>query len=244
MKWIIFMIMGLFVIAGCAPQPQIIVDSSSGSAINTVSVSGQAKEDVEPDLVQIILKITSQEETAVLAQQTNAKKTTDVFATFKELNIGEDEYETVSVRLYPNNKWDGNLREYVNNGYVAEQSVQIRTEKIDDTGKILDAVVKSGTSTIQSVSFTLSDAVQDTVKKRLMKSAVEDAAEKADIFAGAADRKRGIATVINEGSIITPRPLYRDTMALSVSSLDESSTPIQAGDVTVTMSVGVVYQLE
>jgi len=102
-----------------------------------------------------------------------------------------------------------------------------------DVGRVLDAAVSAGSNTIQEVSFDLKDAQPQ--QDLALTLAIEDASRKAEVAAEAASVNLGRVLEISEG--------YGYVAAKSQSAVFDMATPIQPGQMEITASVTMTYEI-
>ena len=122
-------------------------------------------------------------------------------------------------------------------GYEVTNRVQVKVRKVDELGEILDALVTAGSNRISGISFSIADPTALTDEAR--KSAIEDAKRKADLYAEAAKVKVGKVLTISENTISQPSPNLR----ASSFKAEADSVPIAAGELTIRVSVFVLFEI-
>jgi hypothetical protein len=110
------------------------------------------------------------------------------------------------------------------------------TVSLNDTtraGEILDAAVSSGSNRIQEIAFDLQNPQPQ--KDLALTMAIEDARRKAEIAAKAAGVSLGRILEISEG--------YGYVTSASKSFAFDLSTPISPGEMEITASVTMTYEI-
>ena len=104
---------------------------------------------------------------------------------------------------------------------------------------MLDALVAAGVNNINGVSFSIKDSKSAKDKARI--DAIEAAKEKAEGMAKAAGVRLGKIMEIREssGNYQPPQPMM---MARSMSA--DESTPIAAGEQTLSVTVNLTYAID
>jgi uncharacterized protein YggE len=119
--------------------------------------------------------------------------------------------------------------------FIATNQVTVRLNNTDDVGKVLDAAVAAGSNRVQGISFNLKDPAP--AKDVALIMAIEDASRKARVAATAAGVDLGRIMEISEGySFVSAR----SDVAFSVAA---PTTPIQPGEMEVTASVTMTYEI-
>lgn len=248
--------------AGAPMEPQQI-EVSIGDVLaqpdeHAISVEGQAQRKVAPDLLIIGITVETQEDTAELAQGSNAEIADDVRAAVLALGVEEDKVKTTSYYVYPLEKgrwicppgypecedWE---KEYVSDiyGWKVVHSLTVETGDLEAGGDIVDAAVNAGASDIDSVSFTLKDETKEELRKELLQEAGMNAGGKAQAIASGIGASLGSAIYADEGYVSYPSPVRYDYMAEAAGAAPEApSTSFSAGELTVSAQVSVKYLIE
>jgi len=121
--------------------------------------------------------------------------------------------------------------------YTASNDVEITIRRLDDAGKILTAATSAGANQMYGLRFEIEDPAPLLEEAR--KRAVADARARAERLAQFAGVRLGPAVSIVEtdsGSVPGPMPMF----AMRSKAAD---APIERGELTVSTSVQVVYEL-
>ena len=205
-------------------------------------VSLQAKADkMEIDLgVQTIAPVAKD------SQLRNADMMSTIVAAIKAVGISDSEISTSGYNVYPNYEWHQDTGKNVINGYTTQNTIAIKTTKIDLAGALLDAAAKSGANTVNNIQFTLSTAQQDTLRTQALKQATSDSKGKAQAIADGLGVKLGDVASVSTQEVNFPIMYargYESGMALKSDVAPAALPPIQAGDITVSATVNVVYNI-
>lgn len=207
----------------------------------TLNLSGTGEVKVAPDIAMISLGVNVDADTAQAAMSEQAKLMSGVFSALKKAGVADKDMQTGNISLSP--RYDYSSRKSGDGprliGYNAANSVTAVIRDLDDVGKVLDASVKAGGNTINSVSFGLDDSAE--ALKAARKAAVKDALERAELYATAAGYKVARIVTINESGGYYPqaRPMARMELAAS----DAMPTPVAAGELTYSSNVNVMFEL-
>lgn len=205
-----------------------------------LQVVGYAKVELPSDLVILSAGVVTNADSAEDALSQNSLRMQKVLMALKESGLKEGEYQTSQFNItptytpYPNPlppHWKQSI-----NGYEVSNTIQIKTDKIQDIGAIIDTLTKAGANTIHSISFTLKNL--EEAKTSAIQKATEDALQKAALLAKSAHVKlKEIQTLILDPSD-TPQP------RAYLASANASLTPIVEGDVTITQKVAITFEIE
>ena len=113
-----------------------------------------------PDEASITVGSQAKAPTATEAVAANKVKTEKLLAAIRAAGIRERDIQTQGIQLQPDYRWDaepnGRGRQTLI-GYIASNSVQIKTRDIDKLTSLLDALTKSGADTVYGPNFAISD---------------------------------------------------------------------------------------
>ena len=222
-------IQALFLSAGLALAPMVPAVAEAA----TLTVTGLGTVNVTPDMATLSLGVTSNGSTAVEAMAATNAALTAVIERLKSTGVAPADMQTSNLSLYPN--WvgyDSGAAPTID-GYVATNMLTVQVRALDQTGAVLDAVITDGANTLNSLTFGLSNPrpAEDDARR----AAVTDARARAEVLAMAAGVSLGDLISISEGGATTdPQPMFRSEAA---------STPVEAGQLGVSASVTLVFDL-
>ncbi len=214
-------------------------ESASGAAGGppTVAVSGQANEDVKPDVATVSLSIEVEKPTAAEAANDNARRAEAVIAGLKAAGVADKDITTVGLSLFP--VWNNNQNQpRVISAYQATNRIAVRVQPLDKAGALIAQAVANGAD-YQGVGFDVSD--REAREDALRVKAVENAAHRAELYARGAAMKLGPLQSIRADAA---QPGYRPLMELArVGSGASAPPPIEAGLITLTETVSATWTL-
>ena len=213
---------------------------------NTTSVTGTATTSVSPDLVDIQLGVDTQAKTAQQAMSENAQAMNATITAIQNLGIVSNETGTNGFTIDPVYNQTGPYppyNEYKNEliGYKISSTLLIETTKLSLAGKILDAAVGAGANRVDSVSFSLSPAKQQSIQNNLIGQAVLNAQSKAEkALAPLGQKIIGVKTV-NLSEFNMPQPVQAYGMTAMNAAPMMAQTPILASNQEITTTVNVIF---
>lgn len=228
-----FILMTLFT-AACAEE-------TSSEFARTISVSGIGEVWAEPDMATIQVGVSTKAATAQAALDANSTATAKAIATLKDVGVAEKDLQTSTISLYPDYRYDQTDREQKLVGYRATNSLTVKIRDLDKAGKALEAAVGSGANQVNGLSFGFED--QKPLVNEARRKAVEDAKEKAELYAKAAGVKLGPVLVIGEPGVQIAQPRNRALRA-DVQAEASSAPPVQAGENQVRATINIVYAIK
>ena len=212
-----------------------------------LSVTGTGIVQRQPDRAVIMVAVESRAPTAQEAAAANARKMDAVYTALRRVGVVPPKVQTISYELHPQySQPDRTTREaYVPRivGYVAMNTVRVETDSVLRAGAIIDATITAGANRIQSLSFELRDP--EAARLEALKLAVQKARAEAEVVAAAAGQRLGSPQSISSSSGWQPAYRRMDAMQeMAVSAPAAPPTPIEAGSLTITANVNIVYLLE
>ena len=226
--------LALLVIIASALSTYSESDSRQQTQIKTIEVSGTGIVSMTPDEATVYLGVQTQSANATTAQENNAIKMDKVINALLGAGIAKADMSTSSYSMYPVRDQTGkNIT-----GYIVSNQLKVTVKEINKTGDIIDKAVKAGANEVYSISFTLTDETKQKAREQALKNAAKAARSDADILAS----ELGVVITgplqvsTGGGTVTTPYPIAMDEKS--------ATTPIIPGDVTVSASVSVKYQLK
>ena len=113
-----------------------------------------------PDEASITVGTQAKAATATGAVAANKMKTEKLLASIRAAGIRERDIQTQGIQLQPDYRWDsqpGGQGHQTLIGYIASNSVQIKTRDIDKLTSLLDALTTAGADTVYGPNFGISD---------------------------------------------------------------------------------------
>lgn len=217
--------------------------ADSVSTKSNLSVSGQGKVSIKPDIATATVGVTTQAKTAKEAQSQNSNQMNNVISALKSAGISADDIRTAGYDLSPRYEYPtnpkGTQRETLI-GYAVTNQVQVTIRNIDNVGKTLDAVTNAGANLSGNIMFSLSEAKMETAYNDALTKALKNAKGKADVLAKGLGVTIGNPKEVVENGSSYPQPIYGRAMMDGMKL--EGSTPISAGQMDVSTSVNLKYE--
>jgi uncharacterized protein YggE len=220
------------------------VSGVSGAAINTITVGAEGKVKVEPDVAYLSFAVETRGKTAQEAQQANA----DVFSAVEKVlyttyAIDKKDVQTTGYNVQPEYNYTDKEGQVLK-GYVADHNVRVTYRKLEDIGKLMDALSAAGANRMNGVTFDTEK--RDQYELDALKNAMANAAAKAGVLASSANRQLGVVLNVVQGDADTVPVVQFGAMAKVAASADSSSasTSVQAGQIEVQAKVTVQYEMK
>jgi uncharacterized protein YggE len=113
-----------------------------------------------PDEASMTVATQAKASTATQAVAANKVKTEKLLAAIRAAGIREREIQTQGIQLSPDYRWDnvpGGSGRQTLVGYIASNSVQIKTRNVDTLTSLLDALTTAGADSVYGPNFGISD---------------------------------------------------------------------------------------
>lgn len=210
----------------------------------TIAVSGDGEVKVAPDLAVVTFAVETTAPQAGAAVAENARKSTVLADEIKRQLGANGKVSTTRYSLDPmyEQRERGSAPAPPRiTGYVARNEVRAETRAIDTVGKLIDTATKAGANRVDGLDFTLEQRAQ--AQNDALARAGQDARRQAEAAAAALGVKLGKVLSAATGAvpIVLPRPYARMGAAMAEVS---APTPVEAGDVTVSATLQVTYEIE
>jgi uncharacterized protein YggE len=203
---------------------------------HTIELIGEAETHAAPDTAFVSFGVTTEAETAAAALAANNTAMRQALDTVKAEGIAARDVQTSGLVLAPRygSEQPPNKSERRIIGYTATNAATVRVRDLAKLGSLLDQIVKAGANQIRGIDFDIADRAR--LMDELRRRAVADARAKANLYAAAAGVKLGPLVRLTEEGAPSPSPLRRKAMAAA-------SVPVEAGELTLTMRVRMVWNL-
>ena len=212
--------------------------AASGPGPAVISVSGQGRADVAPDMATINIGIVTTGKTAQLAQADNAKIASDVTAALGKLGIFSKDIQTCYTMSPVYEK--GDFKKAA--GYRANNTVTVTINDVSKVGQVIDTALNSGATDVNGLSFGLKDV--KSVRNSALQMAVQDARSKADAIAAALGVKIVGIQNVKEGGSNFARYEMANLRLGKMDAAPMADTPVSAGTVGVDADVHIDFQIQ
>lgn len=193
-----------------------------------------------PDQARISLGVVTTYKDLAQAQDENNQKTERVIAAVQSMGIDKNRIQTSNFNIYP--QYDYKNGSSTLTGYQVRNEITVVVKDISKVGVILDGAVQAGANSVNFVSFEKSNL--DGAENEALVKAISRGRDKAQIIAAAAQMSLGGLVSISEDHNTAFYPNVANIALDSAKGLGEGSVPINPGELKVTASVTMVYQLK
>lgn len=208
-----------------APQPPNIATSAVGESRIT------------PDRGLLTVAVETQGETAAAAASDNGRLQARIIDAVKAAGVAAAQIRTSGYNVYP--EYSGGKSPKVT-GYRARNTVQIEIRSIDAVGKVIDAALGAGATTIGALRLYASST--DTARREAITKAVTKARAEAEAAAVAAGGSLGAMIEFTIDPYGLPRPFESVVVTAAMSGASPAPTPIETGELVVQAVVRAKWQ--
>ena len=194
---------------------------------------------VAPDIATIGAGVTTEAPTATEALRQNSAEMQKVIARIKALGVAEKDIQTTGINLNAQYDYNQQTQRQVFRGYQVSNRVSVILRKIDDAGRVLDALVEAGANDLNGPTFAIEndEPAKDAARKRAVARAAAQAKAYAVMLGYDSAEVLAIAETMEGRGIIAELAPTR----LSVAKAD--AAPVQPGMVQTGINLTIKYAL-
>lgn len=237
-KFVLFTLLAMaLVLSACGPAT---INQAAQPIIRTMNVNGVGQIFLTPDIAYIYIGVHTEAATASDAMAENKTQTNAVIDAIKKTKVADKDIRTTNFSIYPSQKYGPDGTPTGETVYMVDNSVYVTVRNLDSLGGLLDDAVSAGANTINSITFDLADKTQAVKDART--KAVEDAKTQAKELADAAGITLGnIQNISFYDTSPSPVSMYAGKGG---GMMADAATPIQPGELTISVTVNMVYEIE
>ncbi|MES2729825.1 MAG: SIMPL domain-containing protein [Pseudomonadota bacterium] len=229
----------LVAMPACAQDQSAQCKNSDGTEL-TISASSDVK--AAPDVAMITAGILSVAPNVAAAMKENTTQMNAMFAAVKEAGIAEKDMQTNGFSIQPQYMYAENQAPRIT-GYQVSNNLTIKIRDMTKIGTMLDTLATRGANQVSGPDFTIDNP--DALMDKARAEAVAKARSRAEIYAQAADLKIKRITAISEQMMAPPMPVYKAArMEMAADAMGAGPAPIAAGEVGMSVTVNVGFELE
>jgi uncharacterized protein YggE len=203
----------------------------------TISVTGIAQVLLTPDIAYISIGVETQDANAQTAVANNNTKSQAVIDAIKSQGVAAADIQTSNFSISqqtqtgPNGETQGII-------FVVDNTVYMTMHDLTKIGAVLDASIAAGANNIYGITFDVQN--KETALASGRDQAMADAQTQAEQLAKAAGATLGPAQTITYYNS-SPQPIYESKAAVVGAG---GGVPISTGQLSMTVSVNVTYELK
>ena len=207
----------------------------------TVRVTGTGAVSSEADIVVLSIGVLVERDTVKQARAEAAEAMTGVIDSLKGNGLLDEDIQTQHFSIQQRFDYSKGRREF--RGYSVTNTASAKIRDLNIVGDVIDDAADAGGDLVQinSIQFTIDDPT--TLKMQARVAAMGDAQAKAQTLATEGGVTLGKPISISEsGDFFPPYPA-----SLEFAFADDAgaaATPIQSGQLQITVTVNVIYEIE
>lgn len=237
LRAILLAVLSVFYVAGG------VLGEPLRESVPSVSVIGEAFEDVPPDRATLNFGIVTERPLAAEAASENARVATTVLDELKTLGVADADIRTEGVTLTPVTDQERDpkgrvvgVRKY----FIARNDLSVRVRDFAKAGEMAGRLVDRGVNSFQGVHYDYSkpEAKMDELRAK----AAKDALRRAEAYAGALGLRLARVLEIRPADEEFPQPRPYAMKAASAAP-DGAPAPMRPGVQRISARVAVVWAL-
>ncbi len=226
----------------CTPKTEVIVPSSE--TVTGITVTGQGKVSVQPDIALVNVGVEVTAPTVAEAREQAASAMEQMEEAVRALGIEDRDIRTQYFNIYPQYAYSENEGPRIT-AFTVNNQVELKVRNIDNASQVLDAAIAAGGDAVRvnGIYFSVEDPESHLADAR--REAVDNARARAQVLADAAGVSLGNARSISESaSYPGPIPYGRGgEMMAPAQTGGDMVTSVNAGEQELTLSVYVVFDI-
>ena len=207
----------------------------------TVRVTGTGIVAEAPDVVVLSIGVSVERDSVKQARTEAAEAMTGVIDSLKGNGLLDEDIQTQHFSIYQRFDYIKGQREF--RGYNVTNTVSAKIRDLEAVGNVIDDAAEAGGDLVEinSIQFSIDDTTKLKMEARV--AAMQDAHAKAQTLASEGGVTLGKPISISEsGDFYAPYPA-----SLEFAFADDAAaieTPIQSGQLQISVTVNVIYEIE
>ena len=231
-------LLGALLMSACGPATFV---ANPAAPQRLLSVTGSGTVTLTPDVAYLNIGVHTEMPTASAAVAANNTQTQQVIDAIQKSGVEAKDIRTTNFSIYPNVQYDPQTSAKLGTTYVVDNSVYVTTHEISKLGDLLDATVSAGANSVNSIQFDVADKTAAT--KQARDAAVKDARTQAEELAAAAGLSLGNVHSVDFYNTV-PGPVISAYGKGGGGGGAEAAVPIQSGQLTLTVTVNMSYEIK
>ena len=237
-KFLVFTVLAFaLILSACGPAT---LTQAAQPASRTLNVNGLGSTNLTPDIAYIYIGVHNEGATASEVVKANKVQTNAVLDALKKTGVDEKDLRTTNFSIWPSQQYspDGVLTGTI---YMVDNTVYVTVRDLDGLGSLLDDTISAGANSINSIQFDVADKTAAVKEARI--KAVDDAKVQAQELADAAGITLGEIQNISFYDN-SPYPVMDGKGGGGGATAMASSVSIQPGQLTISVSVNITYDIK
>ena len=179
--------------------------AQTDQAIPALVAHGRGETTIAPNRAELTVQVETRGADGARASQQNAVLVKAVLDTLRAgFRLTDRDLVTTGYSLQPQMVYPGEGKPPQVTGFVASNSVRVRTDQLDRVGAIIDAAIKKGATGVSGLVFYSSNV--DDARRSALAQAVENARRDAEVMARAAGGQLGSLIELTSEQVDVVRP--------------------------------------
>ena len=229
-------------LSGCAAHQGIKLNAETELNPKTVRVTGTGSVKGDPDVVVLSIGVSVERDSVKQARTEAAEAMAGIIESLKGNGLLDEDIQTQRFSIRQQYNRIKGKREF--RGYSVTNSVSAKIRDLDTVGNVIDNAAEAGGELVQinSIQFMIDDVTKLKMQARV--AAMEAAQTKAQTLATEGGVTLGKPISISESGDYYPSEPRSVQFSLADTPAAAIETPIQSGQLQITVKVNVVYAIE
>jgi uncharacterized protein YggE len=235
-------------LAGCAGLAGSTGDAGAGASAlgeepaldRSIEVTATGEATAEPDRATLVVAVTATGDDSAAVRDELAAGDESLRAALTDWGLSEDDVRTERYDV----RESFETRENPNRTtYQGVHSYEVTVDDVESVGEVVDVAIDAGADEVERIEFGLSEERENEVRSAAIENAMANADDDAAVLANSSGLAvTGAYSVSTADGGVTP---YRVAEAAAGGADGgDAATGIETGDVSVRVSVNVVYGAE
>jgi len=204
-----------------------------------ISVTGTGDASGAPDLALLDLGVSTEAKTVKEARDAAATAMNAVSDAVKGDGVADKDIQTRQFSIEPEYQYPDGKQEL--SGFRVTNIVEVKVRDLDRVGEVIDDAAAAGGDVVQVQGLSFTIEKPETLRAQARKDAMADARARAENLAELAGVKLGKPISVTESASAPPTP-FSEKAIMGVGG--EEATPIQPGELEVSVTVDVLFAIE
>ena len=215
------------------------VQVQPSSQAQGISVSGTGDASGAPDLALLDLGVSTEGKTVKEARDAAATAMNAVNDALKSDGVADKDIQTRQFSIEPEYQYPDGTQELI--GFRVTNIVEAKVRDLDRVGEVIDDVAAAGGDVVQVQGLSFTIEKPEDLRAQAREEAMADARARAESLADLAGVKLGKPLSVTESTATPPSPFMESAPAARGA---EAATPIEAGQLEVSVTVDVLFAIE
>jgi len=215
------------------------VQVQPSSQAQGISVSGTGDASGAPDLALLDLGVSTEGKTVKEARDAAATAMNAVNDALKGDGVADKDIQTRQFSIEPEYQYPDGTQELI--GFRVTNIVEAKVRDLDRVGEVIDAAAAAGGDVVQVQGLSFTIEKPEDLRAQARQEAMADARARAEGLADLAGVKLGKPLSVTESAVNPPSPFMESAPAARGA---EAATPIEAGQLEVSVTVDVLFAIE